>query len=86
MGYSQWGPKESDATERLTLTFHFSSSYLSPGVVIYSCICLLDGCSFRQCFLRSTDLLDEYLLDDLVNEGSPSNELHCKENKFHYPQ
>ena len=81
MGYSPWGRKESDMTEQLTLTFHFSSLYLSLGVVIYSCICLLDGCSFPHCFLRSTDLCDEYMLDDLVNKGAPSNELHCKGKK-----
>ena len=44
-------------------------------------MCLLDGCSFPHCFLRSTDLCDEYMLDDLVNKGTPSNELHCKGKK-----
>ena len=72
---------ESDTTEQPTLTFHFPSLDSSPGAVIYSCICFLDGCSLPHCFLRATDLFDEYLLGDLVNEGTPSNELHRKGGK-----
>ena len=55
---------ESDTTEQPTLTFHFPSLDSSPGAVIYSCICFLDGCSLPHCFLRATDLFDEYLLGE----------------------
>ena len=67
--------------------FPFPSLDSSTGAVIYSCICLLDGCSLPHCFLRSTDLFDEYSLGDLLNEGTPSNELHHKGGKkFYHPK
>lgn len=66
----------------LKQVFHLLPSlYLSPGVRIYSCICLLDCCWFPHCIPRSTGVLEEHWLDDLMNKGTPSNELHCNEEK-----
>lgn len=66
----------------LKQVFHLLSSlYLSPGVRIYSCICLLDCRWLPHGIPRSTGVLEEHLLDDLMNKGTPSNELHCNEEK-----
>ena len=58
MGYSSWGHKESDATERLTLFVFHSSLFLEPGysIALRKCALVISSSDRKASWRNYEDL------------------------------